>query len=96
VETPVDVVVNKDSMPEMPRDAMVSYLEWARSNCKGIFYSYNQEAASEFLGEAQGIVSTTIDELGGFSRTRRDHSWLRRGYAEEIYTCTADRARVAR
>jgi hypothetical protein len=89
VDTPVDVVVNKDSMPEMPRDAMVAYLEWARLNCEGIFYSYNQEAASDFLGGAQGIVSATIDKLGGFRRVRRDHSWLRRGYAEEIYTCTA-------
>jgi hypothetical protein len=85
VETPFDVFVNKDSMPEMPYETMIDYLKWGRSNCEGIFYSYNQEATADFLGETQGLVSRAVEQIGGFSRIRRDASWLRRGYAEEIY-----------
>ncbi|MHB8243378.1 MAG: putative sugar O-methyltransferase [Solirubrobacteraceae bacterium] len=85
VETPFDVLVNKDSMPEMPHSAMVQYLEWARSNCAGFFYSYNQETTADFRGEAQGIVANEMSKVGGFDRVRRDHSWLRRGYSEEVY-----------
>jgi hypothetical protein len=90
VDTPFDVLVNKDSMPEMPRDVMIGYLEWARSNCTGFFYSYNQETAAEILGHTQGIVSKEIKTVGGFECVRRDHSWLRRGYAEEIYVSATD------
>jgi hypothetical protein len=89
VETPYDVLVNKDSMPEMPLDTMVGYLEWARVNCAGLFYSYNQETAADILGQTQGIVSKEIKKVGGFDCIRRDHSWLRRGYAEEIYIRSA-------
>jgi hypothetical protein len=85
VGTPVDVMANKDSMPEMPTDAMVSYLEWGAANCTGIFYSYNQETASDFLDEAQGVVHREIAARGGFERLRRDRAWVRDGYVEEIY-----------
>jgi hypothetical protein len=85
VETPFDVVVNKDSMPEMPREVMVSYLEWCRANCDGLLYSYNQETSAEFLGKAQGHVAEAIKQIGGFERLRRDESWMRRGYSEELY-----------
>ena len=54
VEVPFDVLVNKDSLPEMPHETMVDYLKWGASNCRGLFYSYNQEAAMEFLGERAG------------------------------------------
>ena len=86
VDTPFDALVNKDSMPEMPYETMVDYLEWGRSNCDGIFYSYNQEAAADFLGKTQSLVPKAVEQIGGFSRIRRDASWVRRGYAEEIYT----------
>jgi hypothetical protein len=85
VETPCDVLANKDSMPEMPHGAMVEYLEWAAMNCEGLFYSYNQEAGAEFLGEAQGVVHEAVTEMGRLQRLRRDESWVRRGYVEEIY-----------
>ncbi|MBS1887176.1 MAG: putative sugar O-methyltransferase [Actinobacteria bacterium] len=86
---PCDAVVNKDSMPEMPPEAMVEYLEWAKKNCRGVFYSYNQEAAGEFLGEAQGVVPAAVAELGGFERVRRETAWVRVGYVEEVYRCMA-------
>lgn len=85
IESPCDAYVNKDSLPEMPHDTMVDYLKWGADNCGGIFYSYNQEAAMEFLGEAQGVVHKAASSLGGFERLRRDRAWVRDGYVEEIY-----------
>ncbi len=85
VQVPFQVLVNQDSMPEMPHETMLSYLEWGREHCHGFFYSYNQETTADFLGQTQGLVPTAMDRLGGFRRVRRDRSWLRRGYAEEIY-----------
>ena len=55
------------------------------ANCDGIFYSYNQEAAAPFDGEPQNVVSEVVARLGGFTALRRDPSWLRRGYVEEVY-----------
>jgi hypothetical protein len=85
VASPFDVLVNKDSMPEMPHAAMIEYLDWGATNCEGLFYSYNQEVNADFLGEAQGVVHRAIAALGCFERLRRDESWVRRGYVEEIY-----------
>jgi hypothetical protein len=93
VATPFDILVNKDGFPEMEYDTMVGYLEWGRVNCSGLLFSYNQEARAEYHGEwVQGVVSEAIDRIGGFTRTRRDHSWLRRGYVEEIYVPRAGSA----
>ncbi len=88
VEAPFAVLANKDSMPEMPYDAMAEYLEWGSENCDGLFYSYNHETGPRFMGHTEGIPET-IQRLGGFNRIRRDHSWLRRGYVEEIYMSLA-------
>jgi hypothetical protein len=82
---PCDVVVNKDSMPEMAEQAMLDYLAWARTNCSGIFFSYNQEARATFKGVEQNLVPAAVEQIGGFRRVRRDGSWVRRGYVEEIY-----------
>jgi hypothetical protein len=84
IETPVDLVINKDSMPEMPEDAMLEYLTWARSSCRS-FFSYNQEARADFQGEKQNNVPHGVETVGGFELVRRDASWVRRGYVEEIY-----------
>lgn len=85
VQTPVDVVANKDSLPEIPLDEALGYLEWARSNCRGVVYSNNQESAAEFGGTPQNVVCELMEDVGGFTRVRRDASWLRRGYVEEVY-----------
>lgn len=94
VEAPFDVLVNKDSLPEMPATVMDDYLRWGADNCRGLFYSYNQEAAMEFLAEAQGIVHRSVDALGGFQRLRRDRAWVRDGYVEEIYVPSAAAAQT--
>ncbi|HXC46632.1 MAG TPA: putative sugar O-methyltransferase [Solirubrobacteraceae bacterium] len=85
IELPFDVLANKDSMPEIPEHALLEYLSWAHAGCEGIFYSYNQEAAAPFEGTPQNVVPDVLERIGGFTRLRRDASWLRRGYAEEIY-----------
>jgi hypothetical protein len=89
IAAPFDVLANKDSMPEIPEAALLAYLEWARVACDGIFYSYNQEAAAPFDGIPQNVVPEVLATIGGFEQLRRDTSWLRRGYAEEIYRVSA-------
>lgn len=89
VQSPVDVVANKDSLPEIPLDAAVGYLEWAGSACRGLIYSNNQEGAAVFDGVEQNVVSELMQRVSGFTRVRRDASWLRRGYVEEVYVPAA-------
>jgi hypothetical protein len=100
VESPFDVLVNKDSLPEMPHETMMEYLEWGAANCTGLFYSYNQEAVAEFLGDPQGVVHKAVTEMGRYKRLRRDNAWVRSGYVEEIYVprqrCQASQANPRR
>jgi hypothetical protein len=88
VQAPFDVLVNKDSMPEMPTDAVLEYLEWARTSCSGIFFSCNQESTQDVHGDELGMVPRLVEQTAGFRRLRRDLSWVRAGYIEEIYAVT--------
>lgn len=85
IESPFDVLVNKNSMPEIAEPALLNYLYWARAACNGIFYSYNQETAAPVDGIPQNVVREAVSKVEGFTPIRRDYSWLRRGYVEEIY-----------
>ncbi len=89
VDLPFDVLVNKDSMPEIPAVTLIDYLSWARIGCTGLFYSYNQETATPYDGTPQNVVPKVLEGVGGFDAVRRDASWLRRGYVEEIYRPSA-------
>jgi hypothetical protein len=89
IPLPFHVLANKDSLPEIPRSAALDYLRWARQGCDGLFYSYNQESAAWTLGGYQNVVLELVNEIEGFDRLRRDTSWLRQGYAEEIYAVSA-------
>jgi hypothetical protein len=89
VVLPFDILANKDSMPEIPRDAVLRYLSWARDGCDGLFYSCNQEAAAVTDGVAQNVVPELVAEVGGFNKLRRELSWARPGYVEEIYELKA-------
>lgn len=84
-----DVLVNENSMPEMPEQAVTDYLTWARDNLDGIFYSYNQEAFSPVREVPQVLVPEAVRRVGGFRSLNRNHSWLRRGYVEEVYKIDA-------
>ncbi|HYG09137.1 MAG TPA: putative sugar O-methyltransferase [Pyrinomonadaceae bacterium] len=81
----VDVLVNENSMPEMPQTAVENYLTWAKEKVGGIFYSYNQEAYSPYENVLQVLVPEVVARVGGFKRLSRNYSWVRRGYVEEIY-----------
>jgi hypothetical protein len=35
------------------------------------------------------VVHEVLDEVGGFARIRRDRSWVRAGYVEEIFRAVA-------
>lgn len=85
IPAPFEVLANKDSMPEIPREALLTYLHWAKESCSTMFYSNNQESGSTFAGESQNIVCDVLAEIGGFERVRREHSWVRRGYVEEVF-----------
>ena len=54
----------------------------------GIFFSCNQESTREVHGDEQGMVPRLVERTGGFERLRRDQSWVRAGYVEEIYALT--------
>jgi hypothetical protein len=77
-----DLLINEDSMPEIPESVVKDYLSWAKSGLTGIFFSYNQEAH-----EIQTLVAKAVAETGGYARLSRHLSWLRRGYVEEVYAC---------
>jgi hypothetical protein len=91
VEAPFTVLANKDSMPEIPEPIVLEYLDWAATRCTGLFYSYNQEAAAPFDDTPQTVVRDAVRAVGGLSLIRRDHSWLRKGYVEEIYLSASER-----
>ncbi len=86
-EGSTDVLINENSMPEMPEQVVLDYISWARKNVRDIFYSYNQEAYSPVNGVPQVLVPEAVSRVGGFKLLSRNASWVRRGYVEEIYSC---------
>jgi hypothetical protein len=42
------------------------------------------------------MVPRLVEQTGGFARLRRDQSWVRAGYVEEIYALTNGAGVVAR
>jgi hypothetical protein len=81
----VDVLINQNSMPEMPESVVDGYLTWARRHVGGLFFSYNQEAYSQVNGRPQVLVPAAVSRVGGFELLARSHSWIRRGYVEGVY-----------
>lgn len=80
-----DLVINQDSIPEMPPDTAAMYVTRIREIAP-LFYSVNQEAAAANT-EAfrQGIVPDLVARDGGYRRLSRNPFWLREGYVEEVY-----------
>jgi hypothetical protein len=79
------ILINENSMPEMPEAVVREYLAWARTRVSGIFYSYNQEAFSPVNGAPQTLVPKAVADVGNYRRLSRNYSWVRRGYVEEVY-----------
>ena len=40
-------------------------------------------------GDELGMVPRLVEQAGGYTRLRRDLSWVRAGYVEEIYAVAA-------
>lgn len=85
-----DLVVNQDSMPEMPLAVAENYLDWIAGSGAALFASFNHEAyASNSPGEAQGWISQMAGVRPAYRRLSRELSWDRPGYVEEIYCLDA-------
>jgi hypothetical protein len=86
----INLLLNENSMPEMPENVVKDYLSWAKTKLSGVFFSYNQEAFAGFATDnhvPQTLVPKAVLETGGYTRLSRRISWLRRGYVEEVYAC---------
>jgi hypothetical protein len=86
-----NVLINQDSMPEMPEAEVARYLSWGSDNVDGLFLSFNQEAFSPWRGIPQVHVPSIISRYPRFRRLSRNPSWVRRGYVEEIYSSSGTR-----
>jgi hypothetical protein len=82
-----DVVFNQDSLPELNEAVAREYLAWMQDHVRGLFLSFNQEAAAPVGGVAQLVVPELAADFGGLKRIARRPSWVRRGYVEEVYRC---------
>ncbi len=80
-----NVLINQDSMPEMPESEVVRYLDWASKNLDGLFINFNQETLSASGGHLQILVPEVVGRFPQFRRISREASWDRRGYVEEVY-----------
>ena len=82
LDEPFNLLVNENSMPEIPEGAVHDYLRWSKKSCKR-FYSYNHEAINPT--QPQVLVRDEVAAVGGYELRSRTPSWLRRGYIEELY-----------
>ena len=81
------IVVNTDSLPEMPGPIARGYLKAAARS--GALLSINQESAAEHMGFRQSLVR---DLCGGLLKpVYRFPSWLRMGWVEELFEPTEPR-----
>jgi putative sugar O-methyltransferase len=80
-----NVLINQDSMPEMPLKEVERYIGWASENVRGLFISFNQETYSSGGDDVQVYVPEVVSRYQQFRRISRETSWDRRGYVEEIY-----------
>jgi hypothetical protein len=84
-DTPYDLLVNIDSLPEIETTAALNYLRDARKHGYRYFLSINQESADQVGTWSQGRVNALASQVGGYRRLARHRYWMRPGYVEEIY-----------
>lgn len=85
ISSPINIMVNQDSMPEMPSSEVMRYLSWGARHLDGVFLSFNQEAFSIVNGTPQLLVPEYIASYPTYRRISRNTAWDRRGYVEEVY-----------
>lgn len=92
---PFDLVVNVDSFPEMGDEVCSSYFQQLPQKTK-LLLSINQEANKPLTDNPQGpkqtIVPRLISNQTNFKRLSRQKSWVRKGYAVELYSVAPDNA----
>ena len=81
-----DVVVNQNSLVEIPRDTARAYLTAMRGFLKGPFLSINHESWQRVADTVDRTsVADSIAAVGGYTRLSRGPFPLRVGYVQEIY-----------
>jgi hypothetical protein len=84
-----DIAFNQDSLPEMPREAAIRYLEVFDRIVRLGFYSENQEDAHPWdpgdAASAELRLPDLENRLRRLGRTSRFRAWMRRGYFESMY-----------
>jgi hypothetical protein len=83
----IDLVINQDSIPEMPENIGRFYIGEIGRQVSGVFYSINQEQGAVNAGAGQQTVVPELVEVDDrFKLKSRNLFWLRDGYVEEIYS----------
>jgi hypothetical protein len=84
-----DIAFNQDSLPEMPREAAIRYLEVFDRIVRIGFYSENQEDAHPWDREDPHSAQLRLPDLENamhrLRRASRFRAWMRRGYFETLY-----------
>ena len=84
-----DIAFNQDSLPEMPLEAALRYLEAFDRIVRVGFYSENQEDAHTWdpadPNSSQPRLSDVDDVMKRLTRVSRHRAWMRRGYFEAFY-----------
>ena len=83
----VDIVVNQESLPEIERANAEAYVADIERATRGLFLSINHESAARVgdQGFEHNLVSDLVAKNGGFHRSYRFPTWIRRGHVEELY-----------
>ena len=84
-----DIVFNQDSLPEMPSDVAIQYLEAFDRIARVGFYSENQESGQRWDADDPTSAQLRIPDmeihLRRLRRAYRFRAWMRRGYYETMY-----------
>ena len=81
-----DVVVNQDSLVEIPRAIAAAYLKAMSGFLNGPFFSVNHESWQRLADTLDRTsVAESIATVGGYVRVSRAPFPLRMGYVQEIY-----------
>jgi hypothetical protein len=85
-EKSIDFVINSDSIPEMSREAALSYIKEIGKKLRGKFLSVNQEAGARNSDYGnQNCVLDIVRSVGKLKLTSRQIYWMRQGYVEEVF-----------
>jgi hypothetical protein len=82
---PLSLIINQDSLPEMPESVAGEYLRWIAGRSGACFFSFQQESANVFKGVPQNVVHELASAEPSLRLLSRDLSWTRDGYTEELY-----------